>query len=160
MRALVLCSLLTFGSVLAAGAEKYSGPRPPKADLPYLLHADNLLATETAVAKDETKKDTQVALIDGVASSAKTPLSEPIFIFRSDKIPADKMAAYKLEVKDGKRQVVVGAKKQKNVSRSIHLMVTRLDANLYRIEVDEPLEPGEYTLSPDGSNDTFSFAVY
>jgi hypothetical protein len=26
--------------------------------------------------------------------------------------------------------------------------------------VDEPLENGEYTLSPEGSNDTFSFQIY
>lgn len=145
---------------MLAGAEKYSGPRPPKPDVPYLLHANNLVQTEVGMAKEETRKGAQVASIEGTSSPAKTPLAEPIFLFESSKLSADKMAAYKLQVAEGKRSVVVGAKKQKDVSKPIHLFVTKLDANLYRIEVDEPLENGEYTLSPEGSNETFSFQIY
>jgi hypothetical protein len=40
------------------------------------------------------------------------------------------------------------------------LSITRLDERLYRIEVDEPLENGEYTLTPQGSDATFSFSIY
>ena len=72
----------------------------------------------------------------------------------------DKIAAYRMEVKNGNREVVVNAKKLKNMKQPIHLQVTRLDDRLYRIEVDEPLENGEYSLSPDGSDETFSFQIY
>jgi hypothetical protein len=142
------------------GASKYSGPRPPKADILYLLHADNLLATETAVAKEETRKDAGVAIVAGASSPAKTPLMEPIFLLKSNQILPDKLAAYKFEVKNGNREVVVSHKKQKNAAKPIHLVVTKVDEGLYRIEVDQPLENGEYTISPEGSNDTFNFQVY
>jgi hypothetical protein len=32
--------------------------------------------------------------------------------------------------------------------------------NLYRIEVNGSMEKGEYSLSPDGSNQAFCFQVY
>jgi hypothetical protein len=38
--------------------------------------------------------------------------------------------------------------------------VTRLASDLYRIEVNESLEPGEYSLSPEGSNQVFCFEVF
>jgi len=38
--------------------------------------------------------------------------------------------------------------------------VTRLDSDLYRIEVGESLEPGEYSLSPEGSSQVFCFQVF
>ena len=31
---------------------------------------------------------------------------------------------------------------------------------LYKIEVSDSLEPGEYTLTPEGSNQVFCFQVY
>jgi hypothetical protein len=38
--------------------------------------------------------------------------------------------------------------------------VTRLDGGLYKIEVDESLEKGEYSLTPEGSNQVFCFQVF
>jgi hypothetical protein len=35
-----------------------------------------------------------------------------------------------------------------------------LEPGLYRVEVNEPLEDGEYCLSPEGSNDVFCFSEY
>ena len=142
------------------GAEKYTGPRPPKADIPYLLHADNLVQTEVGKANSQERKDLVVASLPGASSPVKTPLAEPIFIIKTDKLLVDKIQAYRLEVKNGQREVVIDAKKAKNVKRPIHLQVTKLDDKLYRVEVDETLENGEYSLSPDGSDDTFSFQVY
>jgi len=142
------------------GAEKYTGPRPPKADIPYLMHADNLIETEVGKARSDEKKDTVTASIPGASSPVKTPLAEPIFIFKSDKLAPEKLAAFRLDVKNGQREVVVNAKKAKNLRQPIHLQVTKLDDRLYRIEVDEPLENGEYSLSPDGSDETFSFQIY
>lgn len=157
LTALPICLLL---ASLAPAATKYSGPRPPKADVPYLMHADNLLETEAGVAKTEQRKDATIAIIDGAASPAKTPLAEPIFIIKTQKLLVDKFGAYKLTSKDGRREVVIDHKNKKNVPPQIHLTITKLDDNLYRVEVDEPLENGEYSLSPDGSDDTFSFAIY
>jgi hypothetical protein len=142
------------------GASKYSGPRPPKADLLYLLHADNLIETEAVVAKEETRKDASIAIVAGESSPAKTPLAEPIFLLKSGQLQPGKLGAYKFEVKNGNREVVVSHKKQKNIAKPIHLQITKLDENLYRVEIDQPLETGEYTISPEGSNDTFNFQVY
>jgi len=97
--------------------------------------------------------------VAGASSSAKTPLAEPIFIMQADKLVPERLSAYKMEVKNGNREVVVSGKKVKN-AHPIYLNVTRLGDNLYRIEVDQILENGQYTLSPEGSNQTFSFEVY
>jgi hypothetical protein len=159
----LMCRVPLILSLLAASlfaADKYTGPRPPKADIPYLVHADNLIETELGKAKSDERKDTVVAVLPGAASPVKTPLAEPIFLIKSDKLVVDKLAAYRLEVKNGQREVVVNAKKLKNMQRPIHLQITRLDDRLYRVEVDEPLENGEYSLSPDGSDETFSFQIY
>jgi hypothetical protein len=147
-------------SAAVFGAEKYTGPRPPKADVPYLVHADNLIETEVGTAKSDERKDTVVATLPGASSPVKTPLAEPIFLIKTEKLSVDKLSAFRLEVKNGQREVVVNAKKAKNIQRPIHLQVTRLDDRLYRVEVDEPLENGEYSLSPDGSDQTFSFQIF
>jgi hypothetical protein len=160
MRLLNLLATFALVSGFAVGAEKYTGPRPPKADVPYLMHADNLVETEHGSAQNEQRKDATYAVIQGAASPVRTPLAEPIFIVRSDKLLPEKFEAYKLEARDGKREVLIGHKKPKNVPRPIHLAITRLDEKLYRIEVDEPLENGEYSLTPSGSDATFSFAIY
>jgi hypothetical protein len=159
MRFFAFVAALISSSLLFA-ATKYSGPRPPKTDVLYLMHADNLVETEQVVAKEETRKDASIATIPGASSTAKTPLAEPVFLVKTSKILPDKLSAYKFEVKNGNREVVVSHKKQKNAAKPIHLMVVRLDDNLYKVEVDEPLEIGEYTISPDGSNETFNFQIY
>ena len=153
-------ALALFVAVSVFAAEKYAGPRPPKADVPYLLHADNLIETEVGTAKSQERKDIVIATLPGASSPVKTPLAEPIFLVKTDKLVIDKLAAYKLEVKNGSREVVVNARKAKNVGRPLHVQVTKLDDKLYRVEIDEILENGEYALSPDGSDETFSFQVY
>jgi hypothetical protein len=160
MRTLTVVCALTFTVGLASAADKYMGPRPPKADVPYLLHADNLVETEVGAAVNDTRKDKTYAVINGANSPVKTPLAEPIFIIRTDRVSVEKFEAYKLESKDGKREVLIGAKKAKDVPRPIYLSVTRLDDKLYRVEVDEPLENGEYSLTPQGADTTFSFSIY
>jgi hypothetical protein len=39
-------------------------------------------------------------------------------------------------------------------------MVNRLENGLYRVEVNEYIENGEYCLSPEGSNKSFCFTTY
>lgn len=149
---------LSLAAVFAAAAQKYDGPRPPKPDLPYLKHAANLIPTEAVMAKEEKKKDDTIYVIDGANSSAKTPLAAPIFLMQADKLAPDKLALYKLEIKDGRREISFPAKKP---PQAIRIVVTRLTSDgLWKIEVDESLDPGEYSLSPEGSDQTFCFQVF
>lgn len=154
--------LLIVCAGFAVAQEKYDGPRPPKPDVPFLLHADNLVETEVTEAREEKRgKDTTIYFVQGAASSARTPVAEPIFLFLSETITPEKVELYRMEVKDGRRQVVMSTK-PKDSARPSRLMVTRLDEKLYRIEVNEGLglENGEYSLTPAGSNQVFLFSVY
>ena len=156
--------MLVFVLALAAGAvfaaDPYNGPRPPKSDLPYLLHADNLLPTEPSAAKEEQRKDALAYVVSGATSAARTPLAEPIFLIRVEKLNPQALGAYRMEVRSGNREVVIPQKRVKNPPKPIPLKITKLEDRLYRVEVDQPLENGEYTLSPEGSNETFSFQIY
>lgn len=146
-------------ATLAASADDYTGPRPPKPDVLYLVHASNLLPTEVTEAQQEGKKDDTTFSVSGAASSARTPLAEPIFLLRSEKIKPNALELYRFEVKNGRRQLTL-SKKRKDNSGPFHLSITKLDKDLYRVEADEALENGEYSLSPNGSNAVFCFQVY
>jgi hypothetical protein len=145
----------------AAFAEKYSGPKPPKPDVPYLVHADNLVETESLEAKEQKgRKDTITYVISGANSTAKTPLASPTFLIQSQNVAADKLQLFRVESKNGQREVLF-SKKGKQSAQPIILNVTPLGTgNLFRIEVDQSLNPGEYALTPEGSNQVFCFAVF
>lgn len=154
----LLCVAMVCGTTTPA-ADKYDGPRPPKPDLPYLQHASNLLATEAAEAKPEAgKKDQSLYTINGANASARTPLAEPIFLMMSDKVLPDRLELYRLAVKNGRREITIA--KGKNSAKPLHMTVTKLDGKLYRLEAGEPLENGQYSLSPNDSNMVFCFEVY
>jgi hypothetical protein len=140
-------------------AEKYAGPRPAKADLPYLMHADNLIPTESAEAKQEERKNEVTYAIPGANSAVRTPLASPAFLILTDQIQADRLQLFKLQSKGGQREVLL-TRRKKLVAHAIRLNVTRLDENLFKIEVDEILENGEYSLSPADSNLVFCFQIY
>ena len=150
--------------VAAAGgltaAEKHDGPTPPKPDIPYLLHASNLVETESGQASQENRKNDVTFSIAGAASRARTPLAEPIFILEARQLPADRFELYKLEVKGGNREVSMSRGRRGSGGRALHLTVTPLGNHLNRIEANEPLENGEYALSPSGDNRVFCFQVY
>jgi hypothetical protein len=153
-------TLLLFAvTVLAALAQtKYDGPKPPKPDLPYLKHASDLIPTEATQATEEKqKKDDILYVVAGGSSPVKTPLASPIFIMQADQISPDKLELFKVETKNNRREILIGPKKQ---PPRVRIELTRLGAGLYRIEVDESLEPGEYVLTPQGSNQAFCFQVY
>src|SRR4051812_22890407 len=100
MRLRLLAMLLTLALNMAcvAFAQKYTGPRPPKPDLPYLKHAENLVPTEVTEAKEEKGKKEEITyVIAGPSSSAKTPLASPIFLLESIKLVPDKLELFKLE---------------------------------------------------------------
>ena len=155
IRCLALCSVAAF----TAAAQNYAGPLPPQSDLPYLKHAANLVPTEVLEATEEKgKKDDLTYAIAGAASSARTPLASPIFLLQTDKLVAAKLALYKLEVRNGRREITFSPKKQ---PKAIRVELTRLNNyKLYRLEVEESLELGEYAFSADGSNQVFCFQVY
>ena len=151
---------LLFVLSIAGLAQKYSGPRPPKADVPYLKHAENLVSTEVAEAKEENRKDDILYVVEGANSTARTPLASPVFLFQSDKMVPDKLQLYKLESKNGRREILFSRKK-KQTAVPIRVEVTRLSSdNIYKLEVNESLENGEYSLTPEGSNQVFCFVVY
>ena len=157
IRSLALC---VAAAGLISAAEKYTGPRPPKPDIPYLLHADNLVPTEVGEAREENRKNETVYVIAGASSPARTPLAEPILIMEAKQISPERMEMYRLDVRNGNREVSISQKRRKGSARPIHVLVTRLSDNLYRIEAGEPLENGEYSLSPSDSNRVFCFQIY
>jgi hypothetical protein len=150
---------LLFVFAAVAAAQKYAGPRPSKSDLPYLKHAENLIPTEASEAKEEKgKKDEITYVIPGAASTARTPLASPILLLQTDKLRAESLQLYKLESRNGRRELSASPKRP---AKPIRVDVTRLDtAGLYRLEVNDSLEPGEYSLSPEGSNQVFCFQVF
>ena len=153
-----LTLLLTSSAILPA--QTYDGPKPPKPDVPYLKQADNLLELEVTQAKEENRKNDLIYVVSGAASSARTPLASPIFIFQSDKLEPEKLQLYKLEVKNGNREILFSRKK-KQIAKPIRLEVTPLGSgNLYKLEVDDTLPDGQYSLTPDGSNQVFCFEVF
>jgi hypothetical protein len=151
---------ILFLTTLAFSADDYTGPRPPKPDMLYLVHASNLIPTEATEASQEGKKDDTTYTVAGAASPVRTPLAEPIFLLRSEKIKADTLELYRFEVKGGRRQLTLSRKRSEK-SGPFHLSITKLDKDLYRVEADEALENGEYALSPSGSsNAAFCFEIY
>ncbi|MEQ1885837.1 MAG: hypothetical protein ABL967_12305 [Bryobacteraceae bacterium] len=163
MRALLMLTLLVnFAAVPVLAADKYDGPRPAQADLPYLVHADNLVSTEATEAKEESgKKDESVYYVSGAGSSAKTPVAEPIFLLKSDKLLPEKLELYKMEVKNGRREITIGkGKRSSKGPRPLRMSVTKLEGGLYRMEASQPLDNGQYSISPSDSNKVFCFEVY
>jgi hypothetical protein len=147
--------------LLLAQAQKYTGPVPPKADVPYLLHADKIVELEAGTAQEEKKKDDTLYTLPGAgAANARTPMAEPIFVMKAEKIAPDQMALYKLDVRNGRREVLIPRVPKKNSTRPIRTLANKLEGNLYKIEAQEFLENGEYCLSPSGSNQVFCFSVY
>jgi hypothetical protein len=158
----VALAMILAGGAFAQQQQKYTGPRPPKPDLPYLLHATELLATEAGEAKEESRKEETANIVSGAASPVRTPLPEPILLVATEKLAAEKLELYKMTTKGGGREVTVpkSQKKMKNAARPVRLTVTRLEPGLYRVEAGQILENGEYCLSPQGSQQVFCFQVY
>jgi len=155
-------SKFTLAFAIAAAlfaAEKYTGPVPPKPDIPYLVHASNLIETEVAEAREEGKNNEKF-VISGASSSARTPLAEPVFLIDSRKGSPESFELYRLDVKGGNREVSLSSSRRRGGSRALHLAVKPLSGHLYRVEVDEPLENGEYALSSNVDNQAFCFEIY
>ena len=146
----------------AAAQKKYTGPRPPSPDAPFLIHANKLLPVETATAREAQGKNETSYTVDGSASATKTPVPEPVFLFLSDKINPERLSLYRMETKSGQRTLALptDARKKKDNARPIFILVTPLENKLFKVEVNEPLDNGEYCLSPEGSNTVFCFSEF
>jgi hypothetical protein len=157
MRFRYLALLLLLASTLSA--QKYTGLRPPKTDLPYLKHADTLVPTEASEAKEEKgKKEDITYVIAGPASTARTPLASPIFLMIMEKLNPESLQLYRLETRNGRRELTVSPKKP---GKPIRVAVTKLSSDgVYKLEVGDSLEAGEYSLTPNGSNQVFCFQVF
>src|SRR5580658_2637531 len=149
---------LLVAALAMANAQRYTGPAPPKPDLPYIQHATNLVATEPVEAKEQKTGTDTLWTIDGANSTAKTPLALPIFVIRADKLNPSSLQMFRLDSKEGRREVTASAKKN---AEPIHVQVTRLSGdNLYELDVYNSLDAGEYALISEGSTRMFCFQVY
>lgn len=152
--ALALCA----SPILAQS--KYSGPRPSQPDLPFLLHATTLVPTDQGEAVQSNDKKGTVYTVAGATSKARTPVPEPIFLFQSEKINPDTLSCFKMTVAGGSRTLTLPDKPGKDSPKPVYMLVTALDRGLFKVEVNEPIERGEYCLSPDGSNTVYCFTLY
>ena len=149
---------LLFVAAALVSAQKYTGPQPPKSDLPYIRHAANLIATEPVEANEQKGGTGTLWTIDGPNSPSKTPLALPIFIIKADKLNPASLQMYLLESKEGHRELTAAKKKN---AEPIHVQVTRLVGdNLYQLDVYNGLDAGEYALIQEGSTRMFCFQVF
>jgi hypothetical protein len=100
MRVFWVCTLLSCASA-AFAADKYDGPRPPKKDILYLAHADNLIPTDALDATEDRKKDDVIAsvpwhFVDGPYAAVGAD-----FHHRDRQTSARGLELYKLDVKNG-----------------------------------------------------------
>jgi len=154
--------LLLAAALTAFAQDPYKGPVPEKVDLPFIRHANKLIPTDPGEARDESAKGDTIYTVagPGAAADSRTPLTEPAFIVKVSKLNIQQMQLYKMEAKGGQRQLVLPQKPKKNSPRAIRLSLEPLSSGLYKLEVQEPLENGEYCLSPGGSNAVYCFTVF
>ncbi len=152
--------LLLLVPAAAQSSRKYAGPRPEKADVPYLLHASRLIEVEKSAATESKTRDGTLYTVPGAESPVKTPVPEPIFLFKADRINPESLSLFRMVPRGGSRTLLFPpqGRRRKAGPRPIFVLVTMLEPGLYRVEVNEPLEDGEYCLSPEGSNDVFCFS--
>ena len=87
---------------------------------------------------------------------AKTPLALPIFMIKAAKLNPEHLQMYRLEIKDGHRDMTAAGRQKQDV---IHVRVVALGSGLYRMEVADDLESGQYVLSLDGGDEGFCFEI-
>lgn len=159
MKSRAVLAILVLG-LPALAQSKYTGPRPDKADVVYLRHVDKLIETETGQATQSEEKNKTVYRVSGASSSVRTPMAEPIMLFKSEKTNPDKLTMYRMTVEGGQRVLVFPSKPGKDSPKPIYMIVTPLDRGLFKLEVNEFIDDGEYCLSPEGSNAVYCFSTY
>ena len=155
-------ALLIATALPVAAQKKYSGPRPEKSDVPFLQHGKKLIEVETSEARDAQGKGEMNYTVPGANSPTRTPVPEPVFLFQSDKINPERLSLFRMEVKSGQRALSLPSdpRRRKDKTRPLFILVSPIENRLFKVEVNEPLENGEYCLSPEGSNKVFCFSEY
>jgi hypothetical protein len=143
--------------------QKDSGPKPPKTDLPYLLEAGKLIATDAQPATRSSSKEDETITVSGATSSARTPLPEPIFLFSPGQINTSEFELIHFQVVNGRRQWTKG--KEEHLSDEepeeiLRLTIQPVSQGVVRIEAAEMLNPGEYALIAKGQSVAFCFTVF
>jgi hypothetical protein len=152
--------VVLFLAAAALLAQKYSGPVPEKEDLPYIVQADNLIPTEATTAQEQKgKKDEITYFIPGAASPVKTPLASPSFLIKVKDMAPEKLQLYRLDVKNGRREITMRTGKRAKNADPVHIEVKRVSDDLVRLEVSDHLPNGQYSFSPQGSDDVYCFEV-
>ncbi|HEY4084705.1 MAG TPA: hypothetical protein VGM43_02145 [Bryobacteraceae bacterium] len=151
--------LATLVALPAAAQQRYTGGPPPKKNVPFIVQADNLIETESVRATEQKKKDDTIYTMSGDKSTARTPLASPMLVIDADGLDATKLQLFRLEVKNGHREITF-KKKGKGSAVPLNIEASKVRGNLFQIRVVDSLDPGEYSLSPDGSNDAFCFEVF
>jgi hypothetical protein len=154
-RRLFICGSIATG---LAGQPKYSGPKPSKKDLPYIVHGDNLVQTEAVKAEQHDQNGETLYVIPGESAPARTPLASPIFLIDADRVTPQKLQLYRLEQKNGHREITF--RKGRGDNPPVLMTVTGLGGSLYRLEVVNDVANGEYSLTTEGSNQAYCFSVF
>jgi hypothetical protein len=150
---------ILFVAVLT-GQPKYTGPKPPKKNVPYIVHAGNPVETEVSTAFQIINNDLITYVISGEKSTARTPLASPIFVIEPAALmDVEKFRLFRLEAKDGHRTVTFHNKGLRG-AMPLRIQITSIPGGLYQIEVADTLSPGQYALTPDGTNEVFCFEVF
>ncbi len=145
--------------LLAFAAYGQRPSAPPKPDVPYIVHANNLVETESSRAIEQTKKNEQWYFVEAMSSGVNTPMARPEFVLKAENLDPDSLELYRFEPKNGKREILI-RKKKKVLARPYFLSLETLEPDVFRIRVDGVLENGEYCLTPNGSDSVFCFTVY
>ncbi len=157
-------ALLALCALALPGQDKESRnrlglPNPPEQDIPYLIHGSEIRKLERAEAQEEEAKNQLRYWIPGTAASVKTPLAAPEFLIDSKDIDPRDLQLYGFEVVKGRREILFRRKK-KIVAEPYFLQLDGIEGRVVRIRTGASLQPGEYGLTPDGSNAVFTFAVF
>jgi hypothetical protein len=150
------CVLLVSMGIVAQ--DRYSGPPPPKKDLPYIVNAGNLVETETGVAEPHDEPNQTTYVIAGAHSPAKTAASVPSLVIDVSKLDVESLQLYRVESQDGHRQITIP--KRGKGAQPVPMITTRLGGSLFSLRPGDNLPAGEYSLTPQGSNAVFCFAVF
>jgi hypothetical protein len=117
------------------------------------------METEATEAQEEKKKGDNIYYVSGTGSPAKTPLAEPIFLIRVERLNPERLELYRMEVKNGRREIQFPEKRGKG-PKPYPLSVRKVGEGIWRVEAGTTLENGQYSLTPAGSNTVFLFEVY
>ncbi len=156
---LALVILLAQAAVYGQSSLSSAPSEPPKADVPYLIHANNLIETEQSEAVEQSSKKEQTYYVPGATSGVVTPMAGPEFLLKVENLDPDRLKLYRFESRNGRREILI-RKKKKIVAKARYTSTTSVSPGVFRIRTDQFLENGEYCLTPSGSDVVFCFTVH